>query len=500
MRPSTGMSRETTAPGDCHAPGAGGARVGLHRHPASPPPSGRRGRALGAASALFLLDAALAMLGWAAAMGLLAPGAGVAALLLYPACFVLFLYALGLYRRDALLEMRRSLVRAVVATAFGGLLASLLLGLVARFDGTAGDGLDRLLALSVPCFAATALLARLALRGLQARGAFRRRLMIVGAGQRTHDLIHLLRHEGRALGDDIIVVHDPSMGPVDDRIGRQFGLAVRPVAGSFLAVAREVGADQIVVTTDDRRGLDMRALLDCRIAGFPVYEYLRFLEHEIRRVDIKRLELGWLLYADGFQFGPLDRALKRTLDIAASATLLLLGSPALIGAAIAIRLEDKGPILYRQERVTMGGRRFRIMKLRTMRVDAERAGAVWAADRDPRITRIGHFLRRTRIDELPQLLNVLAGDMSFVGPRPERPEFTRALAAQLPLYEERHVVRAGITGWAQVNYPYGASLDDSRSKLSYDLYYVKNFSVLFDLLIILQTLRVVLFPGKGAVR
>jgi lipopolysaccharide/colanic/teichoic acid biosynthesis glycosyltransferase len=162
---------------------------------------------------------------------------------------------------------------------------------------------------------------------------------------------------------------------------------------------------------------------------------------------------------------------------------------------VAIRWEGAGPVLYRQERVTLGGRHFQILKLRTMRVDAEAGGAVWAATKDDRITRVGAFLRRTRIDELPQLINVLRGDMSFVGPRPERPVFVAELARLIPLYNERHKVKAGVTGWAQINYPYGASVDDARSKLSYDLYYVKNFSILFDLVILLQTLRVVLWPS-----
>jgi exopolysaccharide biosynthesis polyprenyl glycosylphosphotransferase len=212
-------------------------------------------------------------------------------------------------------------------------------------------------------------------------------------------------------------------------------------------------------------------------------------------VDIKRLEVGWLLYSDGFYFGVLDNALKRLMDVAVSLVLLLLFAPILIGAAIAIKLDDRGPVLYRQERVTRSERRFLIYKMRTMRVDAEAAGAVWAQNRDPRITRIGNFLRQTRIDEMPQLVNVLRGDMSLVGPRPERPAFVQQLAEHLPLYRERHMVKAGLTGWAQINYPYGASIDDARSKLSYDLYYVKNFSVLFDLLILLQTLRVVLWPS-----
>jgi lipopolysaccharide/colanic/teichoic acid biosynthesis glycosyltransferase len=152
-------------------------------------------------------------------------------------------------------------------------------------------------------------------------------------------------------------------------------------------------------------------------------------------------------------------------------------------------------VLYRQERVSKDGRIFSIMKLRTMRVDAEELGAVWAAEEDTRITRAGRFLRRARIDELPQLVNVLRGEMSFVGPRPERPMFVKELAEQIPLYNERHMVKAGLTGWAQINYPYGASIDDARSKLSYDLYYVKNFSILFDFVILLQTLRVVLWPS-----
>jgi exopolysaccharide biosynthesis polyprenyl glycosylphosphotransferase len=206
------------------------------------------------------------------------------------------------------------------------------------------------------------------------------------------------------------------------------------------------------------------------------------------------MELGWLLYSDGFQFSAIDRFLKRAFDLLASVLVLVVTSPVLLSAMLAICWEGPGPVLYRQERVTRGGRVFRILKLRTMRVNAEANGAVWAATKDDRITRVGAFLRRTRIDELPQLVNVLRGEMSFVGPRPERPVFVAELARQIPLYNERHLVKAGLTGWAQINYPYGASVDDARSKLSYDLYYVKNFSVLFDLVILLQTLRVVLWP------
>jgi len=202
-----------------------------------------------------------------------------------------------------------------------------------------------------------------------------------------------------------------------------------------------------------------------------------------------------LVYTDGFTFGALDRFLKRGFDLTVSSVVLLLTAPLILGGMLAIRLEGSGPVLYRQERVTKDGHVFWIMKLRTMRVNAEAHGAVWAAEKDNRITRVGNFLRRARIDELPQLLNILNGEMSFVGPRPERPMFVKELVEKIPLYNERHMVKAGLTGWAQINYPYGASIDDARSKLSYDLYYVKNFSVLFDFVILLQTLRVVLWPS-----
>jgi len=201
------------------------------------------------------------------------------------------------------------------------------------------------------------------------------------------------------------------------------------------------------------------------------------------------------VFSDGFYFGALDRFLKRAFDLGISLSLLVLTSPLLLFGMIAIRFDGPGPVFYRQERVTLDGKVFRILKLRTMCIDAEVSGAVWAAAEDSRITRVGTFLRRTRIDELPQLVNILKGEMSFVGPRPERPMFVDELAAQIPLYRERHMVKAGLTGWAQVNYPYGASVDDARSKLSYDLYYVKNFSILFDFAILLQTLRVVLWPS-----
>lgn len=359
----------------------------------------------------------------------------------------------------------------------------------------AGEGAHMLFAVAVPFMTAAGLAARLALLLLRRCGAFRRRLLVIGAGRRAWDLVWILRREGRTLAFDVTFLHVPTMGELDERLAADPAHRIVTDTTDFLALAQSLAPDQIVVAPDERRGLAMEGLLACKMAGYPVSEYAPFVEREAGRIDLKRLDLGWLLFAEGFTVSTTSRAAKRSLDIGVSALLLAWMSPILLLAALAVRMSDGGPALYSQERLTRGNRRFRMFKLRTMSINAESGGAVWAAERDPRVTQVGRVLRRTRVDELPQLLNVLRGDMSFVGPRPERPEFTEKLATQLPLYRERHLMRSGLTGWAQVNYPYGASLDDARSKLSYDIYYVKNFSILLDLRIMLQTLRVVFWPG-----
>ena len=418
----------------------------------------------------------------------------------YPAFDLLLLFAMGLYRRDAILQAGRSLTRVPLVVGMGAtlaILASLLQPLlVHRAASPGGRDQAMLFGLAVVTFTFCAFLARLVIDVLVRRHVLRRRLLIVGAGQRAWDLLHMLGREGSSLHDDVTLVHDPRRarsiracwpnGPSSILCPADFDVA---------GVAREVDADLIIVAPDERRGMNLERLLECKKAGFPVIQYLSFVEREIRRIDLKRMELGWLVYTDGFTFGALDRFLKRGFDLTVSAVVLLLTAPLILAGMIAIRWEGPGPVLYRQERVTRDGKMFAIMKLRTMRVNAEAQGAVWAAEKDNRITRAGNFLRRARIDELPQLVNILRGEMSFVGPRPERPMFVKELAEKIPLYNERHMVKAGLTGWAQINYPYGASIDDARSKLSYDLYYVKNFSILFDFVILLQTLRVVLWPS-----
>ncbi len=459
--------------------------------------------AASSARVLFVLDA-LTLLMVAPFVLWMGHSAGILAesqeiLLFLPANLVAF-FAMGLYRRDAMVAMRRTMTRVPLIAGMGSIVAagainggSLIWSWpVARPVGWPDIGAQ--CSLVVILFSLAALLARVLFRVMLRGGLLHRHLLVIGAGSRAWDLLFMLRREGSTLNDVIVFLHEPSMGPVDPRLVED--KRARLVTGmSPYDAAREADADQIVVAPDERRGMDLELLLACKKAGFPVIQYLSFVEKEIRRVDLKRIELGWLLYSEGFQFDLLDRVLKRTFDLVVSSLVLALMSPFLLLAMLAIRVEGPGAVLYRQTRVTRDGRHFQIMKLRTMRVDAEAGGAVWARKNDDRVTKIGHFLRRTRIDELPQLINILKGEMSFVGPRPERPQFVAELAAQIPLYNERHMVKAGLTGWAQINYPYGASVDDARSKLSYDLYYVKNFSILFDFVILLQTLRVVLWPS-----
>lgn len=460
-------------------------------------------------SALFLLDLSLVALVWPATLWIGGPvSVSIAAaqidirMFAYPLAVLLVMYAMGLYRRDAILEPRKTATRIPLVVGMGGvlaILASLGAGWLGplTFGWYGGRDQAMLFGLATVSLTTAALTARVIFFFLlHMRVLHRRRLLVVGAGQRAYDLLRMLRKEGNNLHYEIAFLQEPAKGEIDPRLAAEPG--VRIIMQSecgLLEAARLVRADEIVVAPDDRRGMDLQRLLDCKKAGYPVVQYLSFIESEIRRIDIKRLEVGWLVFSEGFTFSAIDRFLKRAFDLVVSSLVLALTAPLLLCGMIAIRSEGPGPVFYRQERVTLDNRVFWIMKLRTMRVDAEAGGAVWAATKDNRITKVGNFLRRARIDELPQLVNILKGEMSFVGPRPERPVFVAELAEQIPLYNERHMVKAGLTGWAQVNYPYGASVEDARSKLGYDLYYVKNFSILFDLVILLQTLREVLWPS-----
>ena len=261
----------------------------------------------------------------------------------------------------------------------------------------------------------------------------------------------------------------------------------------------DLGATEVVLALEERRNaLPLKDLLRVKTAGVHVNDFSSFMERETGRVDLDTLNPSWLIFSDGFSSGRMVSSfLKRIFDIAASGLLLLLTFPLILLFALLVKADSSGPAFFRQKRVGLYGVPFDVIKLRSMRTDAEKDGAKWAQKDDPRVTRLGKFIRKVRIDELPQTWSVLKGHMSFVGPRPEVPAFVDDLEEKLPFYAERHMVKPGITGWAQINYPYGASVEDARAKLEYDLYYAKNYTPFLDILILLHTLRVVIWP-EGA--
>lgn len=274
---------------------------------------------------------------------------------------------------------------------------------------------------------------------------------------------------------------------------------ILPASTPLLEVVRQHGIRQIIIAVRERRGgsLSLKQLLDCKLAGVKILDLSSFYERVRGQIRLDSLKASWLIYGEGFRQGWLRSLIKRSFDLAAVLLLFALLWPVMLVAAIAIGIETGFPILYSQERVGQGGRIFRVFKFRSMRLDAEKDGPRWAAKRDERVTRVGGLIRKTRIDELPQLFNVLRGDMSLVGPRPERPFFVDQLAREIPYFAVRHSVKPGLTGWAQVRYQYGASKDDAIQKLQYDLYYVKNHTLFLDTLILAETVRVVL-TGEGA--
>lgn len=242
--------------------------------------------------------------------------------------------------------------------------------------------------------------------------------------------------------------------------------------------------------------MPIEQLMDCKLSGLPIYDFLTFMERETGRCSLDALRPSWFIFAEGFSGGVVQRAVKRGLDIVLSVILLVVTLPLVGATAMAIRVEGPGPVFYRQKRVGLNSKTFDIIKFRSMAVDAEADGnAVWARRNDPRITDVGRIIRKFRIDELPQILNVLKGEMSFVGPRPERPEFVAELTRHVFYYSERHRVKPGITGWAQLHYIYSDSVEGGLTKLQYDLYYLRNFSLLLDLFIVIQTVRVILWPA-----
>jgi sugar transferase (PEP-CTERM system associated) len=353
-----------------------------------------------------------------------------------------------------------------------------------------------ILAIYLPLAFLSILAWRLSFLWFQRSHALSDRVLILGTSQSARQL------------SEELVLRNPFgykvvgfLGEHQAEVGRKLVEAsVIGVVDDLETLVRQHGVDVVVVALDDRRGkLPVSELLRCRMAGVRVEEGTNFFETITGKILVSNLRPSWLVFSEGFRKPRLLRNTKRAIEFLAALVVLILALPVLLLLALLIKLDSAGPVLYRQERVGENGRSFSLMKLRTMRVDAESAtGPVWASEgRDPRLTRLGRFLRKLRLDELPQLFNVLKGEMSFVGPRPERPHFVDILRKVVPYYDERHSVLPGITGWAQIKFGYGSTIEDAEEKLQYDLYYVKHMSPFMDLGIILDTIKVMVL-GRGA--
>jgi sugar transferase (PEP-CTERM system associated) len=396
--------------------------------------------------------------------------------------------ALGLYQTHSE-PFRTTIQRLLIAYGLSLLLISLVFYLLPEtYIGRGVMAWSSLVAL------ASVLAIRVVFFRVTDLGLPKRRVLVLGNGSEAEDVIRYLHSESLRRSVQFAGLYPVMADRTDDGAGR--GLD----HGALKRSVEELRVSEIVVAVRERRGgvLPLRQLLDSKLQGIKVMDLQSFYEREQGILRIDSMRASWMIFGDGFGHGITRDVIKRFFDVFVSMALIVATLPLLVIAMVAIVLESGWPILYSQERVGQGGRRFFIYKLRTMRQDAEADGTPrWAGVGDKRVTRIGAVLRKTRIDELPQLWNVLKGDMSFVGPRPERPFFVEQLTERIPFYDVRHSVKPGVTGWAQVRYPYGASIDDGMFKLQYDLYYVKNHSLFLDLMILVETLQVVLL-GKGA--
>jgi sugar transferase (PEP-CTERM system associated) len=348
----------------------------------------------------------------------------------------------------------------------------------------------------------TVLLAALAISGLRLgadqlwfRGSSAERVLIVGSGRAALDVLAAFR----ARRDLAVQLMGFVSRPAAAELGFK-GQEYRQLLGSksIEEYVQEYGVTRVVIASDlADLTVPAQDLVRLRVQGIQMEEANTAIAALAGRVSLESVRPEWFIFSDGFRRSRLEQTIKRTFDMACSLAGLAISAPVMAAVAMAVRLESNGPAVYRQARVGLGGKIFTIYKFRSMRLDAEAvSGAQWSQENDPRITRVGRFIRKYRFDELPQFVNVLRGDMSFVGPRPERPEFVELLGEKLPYYHERHSVRPGLTGWAQVRYAYGASVEDAAKKLEYDLFYLKNMSVAFDAAVLFHTVRTILF-GHG---
>lgn len=441
---------------------------------------------------LGLIDVALLFLaadfGWRLRAGQIGIEAGTIAsrfwqLTGFTGIIMLAMISVGVYGSEALRSMRFATARLLVATSLG----IIALAFVDFLLG--GQNFWRsVLAYAMAGSIIVLVMNRLVVGGILGASAFRRRVLVLGAGDRAERLRQLSERPESGF----VIVGNVAMtesAPVIEQA------IARSAISNLTFYVENLGVSEVVLALEERRNsLPLSDLLRIKTTGVHVNDFSSFIERETGRVDLDTVNPSWLIFSDGFSSGrAISSAAKRMFDITASLLLLVLAAPVIALFALLVKIDSKGPAFYRQQRVGLFGVPFDVVKLRSMRTDAELGGAQFAQENDPRVTRLGRFIRKVRIDELPQTWSVLKGEMSFVGPRPERPQFVAELEEHLPFYAERHMVKPGITGWAQINYPYGANLDDSRHKLEFDLYYAKNYTPFLDLLILLQTLRVVLW-------
>lgn len=407
----------------------------------------------------------------------------------FAACLFVINSASGLYENAPTASFSRACARAVVVLLVALPLAYVIFGLLPP------PFADRnVIQFTVMAGVSAMILRRVYLTHANVVPRLSMRILIFGAGTAASVVGQTLK---AADPNTTIVGYVPGPNENEPAVPATELLALR---GSLSETATHLGVDEIVVALTERRAgsMPLRQLLDCKLSGVKVYDLNTHFEKTLGQIRVDYLNAGWLIFGDGFNQGAWRTFVKRVFDIVCSTVLLLLASPIMLVTAVLIKLESRGPVLYRQERVGLNGETFNVAKFRSMRTDAEKDGKPrWASANDDRVTRVGGIIRRLRIDELPQLMTVLNGEMSLVGPRPERPFFVQQLTQEIAFYAVRHSVKPGVTGWAQVRYHYGSTVEDSLEKLQYDLYYVKNHTLFLDLVVLLETVRVVL-TGKGA--
>ncbi len=396
--------------------------------------------------------------------------------------------AMGMYQLDADEGLRHPFFMKLMPSFLMGFLILTIVFYVAP-DLSFGRGILLLV------FALSAIgifLARMLFFKTSEMQLLKSRIMFLGSGPLAKECSDLAQRKSNYhryhIAGYIPIAHEEVCVPED-------GLLKVRDGDSLHALAKKYNVQEIVVSLQNRRGgFPMKELLDCKLRGLRVTDAATFFERETCQIRVDSLQPSWLIFGGGFDQSFIRTFMKRGFDLVCSTIILIMAFPLMLLAALAVKLEDRGPVFYSQERVGKDGKTFFVHKFRSMRVDAEKGGKPqWAAQNDPRVTRVGNFMRKTRIDELPQILNVFKGEMSFVGPRPERPYFVEQLIEVVPYYNVRHSIKPGVTGWAQVRYGYGSSAEDALQKLQYDLYYVKNNSLFLDVLVLIDTLKVVLF-------